>query len=64
MLFFFFPKTQQASEGYFSQSQEEEFAQSEELCAKAPSPVFYNKPPGSSSLDEWWNSGDRMGLEG
>ncbi|XP_063086946.1 drebrin isoform X2 [Cavia porcellus] len=34
----------QASEGYFSQSQEEEFAQSEELCAKAP-PVFYNKPP-------------------
>lgn len=37
----------QASEGYFSQSQEEEFAQSEELCAKAPPPVFYNKPPGS-----------------
>ncbi|XP_048190185.1 drebrin isoform X1 [Perognathus longimembris pacificus] len=37
--------TQQASEGYFSQSQEEEFAQSEELCAKAPPPVFYNKPP-------------------
>uniref|UniRef100_A0A4X1SEA8 ADF-H domain-containing protein n=1 Tax=Sus scrofa TaxID=9823 RepID=A0A4X1SEA8_PIG len=36
----------QASEGYFSQSQEEEFAQSEELCAKAPPPVFYNKPPG------------------
>ncbi|XP_075398141.1 drebrin isoform X1 [Tenrec ecaudatus] len=35
----------QASEGYFSQSQEEEFAQSEELCAKAPAPVFYNKPP-------------------
>ncbi|XP_045302928.1 drebrin isoform X4 [Leopardus geoffroyi] len=35
----------QASEGYFSQSQEEEFAQSEELCAKAPPPVFYNKPP-------------------
>lgn len=36
----------QASEGYFSQSQEEEFAQSEELCAKAPPPVFYAKPPG------------------
>uniref|UniRef100_A0A8C5XDQ9 Drebrin n=1 Tax=Microcebus murinus TaxID=30608 RepID=A0A8C5XDQ9_MICMU len=35
----------QASEGYFSQSQEEEFAQSEELCAKVPPPVFYNKPP-------------------
>ncbi|XP_032320870.1 drebrin isoform X2 [Camelus ferus] len=35
----------QASEGYFSQSQEEEFAQSEEPCAKAPPPVFYNKPP-------------------
>lgn len=35
----------QASEGYFSQSQEEEFGQSEELCAKAPPPVFYNKPP-------------------
>ncbi|XP_052013081.1 drebrin isoform X2 [Apodemus sylvaticus] len=35
----------QASEGYFSQSQEEEFAQSEESCAKAPPPVFYNKPP-------------------
>ncbi|KAJ8266842.1 hypothetical protein GJAV_G00135300 [Gymnothorax javanicus] len=36
----------QASEGYFSQSQEEEFAQSEDCSAKAnPSPVFYNKPP-------------------
>ncbi|XP_066198333.1 drebrin isoform X5 [Saccopteryx leptura] len=35
----------QASEGYFSQSQEEEFAQSEGLCAKAPPPVFYSKPP-------------------
>uniref|UniRef100_A0A5F8GIL9 Drebrin n=1 Tax=Monodelphis domestica TaxID=13616 RepID=A0A5F8GIL9_MONDO len=35
----------QASEGYFSQSQEEEFAQSEDLSAKAPPPVFYNKPP-------------------
>ncbi|XP_036379226.1 drebrin isoform X5 [Megalops cyprinoides] len=36
----------QASEGYFSQSQEEEFAQSEECSAKVtPSPVFYNKPP-------------------
>ncbi|GAB1298231.1 Drebrin [Apodemus speciosus] len=28
-----------------TQSQEEEFAQSEEPCAKAPPPVFYNKPP-------------------
>ncbi|KAJ8385411.1 hypothetical protein AAFF_G00189370 [Aldrovandia affinis] len=36
----------QASEGYFSQSQEEEFAQSEECSAKVnPLPVFYNKPP-------------------
>nr|XP_015205396.1 PREDICTED: drebrin isoform X2 [Lepisosteus oculatus] len=36
----------QASEGYFSQSQEEEFAQSEESSAKiTPTPVFYNKPP-------------------
>ncbi|MBN3298694.1 DREB protein, partial [Amia calva] len=36
----------QASEGYFSQSQEEEFAQSEECSAKVtPMPVFYNKPP-------------------
>ncbi|XP_067465003.1 drebrin isoform X2 [Thunnus thynnus] len=34
----------QASEGYFSQSQEEEFGQSEECSAK-PAPVFYNKPP-------------------
>ncbi|KAL6098396.1 dbn1 [Pungitius sinensis] len=34
----------QASEGYFSQSQEEEFGQSEETSAK-PAPVFYNKPP-------------------
>nr|XP_040037197.1 drebrin isoform X5 [Gasterosteus aculeatus aculeatus] len=34
----------QASEGYFSQSQEEEFGQSEESSAK-PAPVFYNKPP-------------------
>ncbi|XP_037125393.1 drebrin isoform X6 [Syngnathus acus] len=34
----------QASEGYFSQSQEEEFAQSEQGSAK-PAPVFYNKPP-------------------
>ncbi|XP_069100596.1 drebrin isoform X3 [Pleurodeles waltl] len=32
------------SEGYFSQSQDDEFAQSDELSAKAP-PVFYNKPP-------------------
>uniref|UniRef100_A0A8C9RP38 Drebrin n=1 Tax=Scleropages formosus TaxID=113540 RepID=A0A8C9RP38_SCLFO len=36
----------QASEGYFSQSQEEEFGQSEECSAKVtPTPVFYNKPP-------------------
>ncbi|KAM9847125.1 drebrin [Aulostomus maculatus] len=34
----------QASEGYFSQSQEEDFGQSEECSAK-PAPVFYNKPP-------------------
>ncbi|KAA8586486.1 hypothetical protein FQN60_000322, partial [Etheostoma spectabile] len=33
----------QASEGYFSQSQEEEFGQPEESSAK-PAPVFYNKP--------------------
>ncbi|CAH2277319.1 drebrin isoform 2 [Pelobates cultripes] len=35
----------QASEGYFSQSQDEDFAQSEEMSAKAPPPIFYNKPP-------------------
>ncbi|XP_064182450.1 drebrin-like isoform X5 [Anguilla rostrata] len=36
----------QASEGYFSQSQEEEFAQSEECSSKeTPMPVLYNKPP-------------------
>lgn len=36
----------QASEGYFSQSQEEEFAQSEDCSAKVnPTPVLYNKPP-------------------
>ncbi|KAG8432911.1 hypothetical protein GDO86_017247 [Hymenochirus boettgeri] len=35
----------QASEGYFSQSQDEDFAQTEDLSAKAPLPVFYNKPP-------------------
>ncbi|XP_061658573.1 drebrin isoform X2 [Syngnathoides biaculeatus] len=34
----------QASEGYFSQSQEEDFGQSEEGSAK-PTPVLYNKPP-------------------
>ncbi|XP_021572774.1 drebrin [Carlito syrichta] len=44
----------QASEGYFSQSQEEEFAQSEEPCAKAPPPVFYHKPPGSGG--EGWGA--------
>ncbi|XP_067160866.1 drebrin isoform X2 [Apteryx mantelli] len=36
---------EQASEGYFSQSQDEEVPQPEELSAKAPQPVFYNKPP-------------------
>ncbi len=37
----------QASEGYFSQSQEEDFAQSDDCTAKVnPIPVFYNKPPG------------------
>ncbi|XP_016402770.1 drebrin-like [Sinocyclocheilus rhinocerous] len=37
----------QASEGYFSQSQEEDFAQSDDCTAKVnPTPVFYNKPPG------------------
>uniref|UniRef100_A0A8C1QZG7 Drebrin n=1 Tax=Cyprinus carpio TaxID=7962 RepID=A0A8C1QZG7_CYPCA len=36
----------QASEGYFSQSQEEDFAQSDDCTAKVnPTPVFYNKPP-------------------
>ncbi|XP_027033071.1 drebrin isoform X6 [Tachysurus fulvidraco] len=36
----------QASEGYFSQSQEEDFAQADECSAKVnPTPVFYNKPP-------------------
>lgn len=34
----------QASEGYFSQSQEEDFGQSDESSAKA-TPIFYNKPP-------------------
>ncbi|KAM8993718.1 drebrin isoform 1-T1 [Ara ararauna] len=36
---------EQASEGYFSQSQEEEVPPPEEPSAKAPQPVFYNKPP-------------------
>ncbi|KAM8798871.1 drebrin [Eudromia elegans] len=36
---------EQASEGYFSQSQEEEAPQPEEPSAKVPQPVFYNKPP-------------------
>ncbi|XP_021265744.1 drebrin isoform X3 [Numida meleagris] len=36
---------EQASEGYFSQSQEEEALPPEEPSAKAPQPVFYNKPP-------------------
>nr|XP_033783302.1 drebrin [Geotrypetes seraphini] len=35
----------QTSEGYFSQSQDEEFAQSEDQSAKAPPPVFYSTPP-------------------
>ncbi|TRY99856.1 hypothetical protein DNTS_006503, partial [Danionella cerebrum] len=36
----------QASEGYFSQSQEEDFVQSDDCTAKVnPTPVFYNKPP-------------------
>ncbi|XP_023675318.1 drebrin-like isoform X1 [Paramormyrops kingsleyae] len=36
----------QASEGYFSQSQEEEFAQADECSVKEiPAPFFYNKPP-------------------
>lgn len=50
-VFLFFTSTfsvlSQASEGYFSQSQEEEFGQSEESSAK-PAPVFYNKPPGET----------------
>ncbi|XP_042750671.1 drebrin isoform X3 [Lagopus leucura] len=36
---------EQASEGYFSQSQEEEAPPPEEPSAKAPQPIFYNKPP-------------------
>ncbi|XP_064885645.1 drebrin isoform X4 [Columba livia] len=36
---------EQASEGYFSQSQEEEVPPPEEPSAKAPQPIFYNKPP-------------------
>ncbi|XP_075297522.1 drebrin isoform X3 [Opisthocomus hoazin] len=36
---------EQASEGYFSQSQEEEVPPQEEPSAKAPQPIFYNKPP-------------------
>lgn len=44
-LIVFFLRFLKASEGYFSQSQEEEFGQSEESSAK-PAPVFYNKPPG------------------
>ncbi|KAM5170628.1 drebrin isoform 2-T2 [Mantella aurantiaca] len=35
----------QASEGYFSQSQDEDFAQPDDVSAKATPPVFYNKPP-------------------
>ncbi|XP_033954704.1 drebrin isoform X4 [Pseudochaenichthys georgianus] len=36
-------QVRQASEGYFSQSQEEQFGQSE--SSAKPAPVFYNKPP-------------------
>uniref|UniRef100_A0A7M4F9F7 Drebrin n=1 Tax=Crocodylus porosus TaxID=8502 RepID=A0A7M4F9F7_CROPO len=36
----------QASEGYFSQSQDDDMTQADEPSAKAPPPVFYNKPPG------------------
>lgn len=36
----------QASEGYFSQSQDDDVTQADEPSAKAPPPVFYNKPPG------------------
>uniref|UniRef100_A0A667YK88 Drebrin n=1 Tax=Myripristis murdjan TaxID=586833 RepID=A0A667YK88_9TELE len=43
----------QASEGYFSQSQEEEFGQSDECSAK-PMPAFYNKPPGENSKLKLW----------
>uniref|UniRef100_A0A672JJ67 Drebrin 1 n=1 Tax=Salarias fasciatus TaxID=181472 RepID=A0A672JJ67_SALFA len=46
----------QASEGYFSQSQEEEFGQSEESSAK-PAAVFYNKPPGSDTPPSCPHSG-------
>ncbi|KYO39911.1 drebrin [Alligator mississippiensis] len=35
----------QASEGYFSQSQDDDVTQADEPSAKAPPPVFYNKPP-------------------
>ena len=42
-----FMSIQAGSEGYFSQSQEEEFGQSDECSAKH-TPVFYNKPPGQS----------------
>ncbi|XP_067391227.1 drebrin isoform X2 [Emydura macquarii macquarii] len=35
----------QASEGYFSQSQDEEFGPVEEPAAKTPPAVFYTKPP-------------------
>ncbi|XP_065590667.1 drebrin isoform X2 [Cyrtonyx montezumae] len=38
-------RSEQASEGYFSQSQEEEAPPPEEPSAKAPQPIFYNKPP-------------------
>lgn len=49
----------QASEGYFSQSQEEDFAQSDECSAKVnPTPVFYNKPPGKTH----WNLYDKTQL--
>ena len=47
------PHIPQASEGYFSQSQEEEAPPPEEPSAKAPQPVFYNKPPGECARQEW-----------
>lgn len=47
------PQIPQASEGYFSQSQEEEAPPPEEPSAKAPQPIFYNKPPGECAGQEW-----------
>lgn len=55
------PQIPQASEGYFSQSQEEEAPPPEEPSAKAPQPVFYNKPPGECAGQEWWGGGPPRG---